>query len=101
MADLASENHHLAKKIADHMQFPDIPGMLWRNLHTCLAWERDMSLFYDNLENQIGKGKAKSFSLSNFQQKQQKNNLSAQTKDLILKFFAMEKSSKPWNKWSI
>ena len=75
MADLASENHHLAKKIADHMQFPDIPGMPWCNLHTCLAWERDMSLFHENLENQIGKGKAKSFSLSNFQQKQCKEQL--------------------------
>ena len=27
-----------------------------------------------------------------------KNNLSAQTKDLVLKFFAMENSSKPWSR---
>ena len=27
-----------------------------------------------------------------------KNNLSAQCKDLVLKFFSMENSSKPWNR---
>ena len=101
MTDLASENHHLAEKIADHIQSPDIPGMPWCNLHTCVAWERDMSLFYENLENQIGKEKLKASPHQNFNKSNVKNNLSAQTKDLILKFFSMEKSSKPWNKWSI
>ena len=32
MTDLASENHHLAERIADHIQSPDIPGMPWCNL---------------------------------------------------------------------
>ena len=45
------------------------------------------------------KPKASLYQISN--KSNVKNNLSAQTKDLILKFFAMEKSSKPWNKWSI
>ena len=58
-----------------------MPGMPFCNLHTCLAWERDMSLFHENLENQIGKEKLKA-SLHQIPNKSNvKNNLSAQTKD--------------------
>ena len=78
-----------------------MPGMPFCNLHTCLAWERDMSLFHENLENQIGKEKLKASLHQIFNKSHVKSNLSAQTKDLIFKFFSMEKSSKPWNKWSI
>lgn len=98
MTDLASENHHLAERIADHIQSPDIPGMPWCNLHTCLAWDRDLSIFHENLESQIGKDKLKA-SLHQISNKSSvKNNLSAQAKDLLLKFFAMENSSKPWSR---
>ena len=45
------------------------------------------------------KPKASLYQISN--KSNVKNNLSAQTKDLVLKSFAMEKSSKPWNKRSI
>jgi len=60
-----------------------------------------MSLFHENLEKQIGKEKLKASLHQISNESNVKNNLSAQTKDSILKFFAMEKSSKPWNKWSI
>ena len=98
MTDLASENHLLAEKIADHIQSPDIPGMPWCNLHTCLAWDRDLSLFHENLESQLGHDKLKASLHQISDKKKVKNNLSAQAKDLVLKFFAMDNSSKPWSR---
>ena len=41
MTDLASENHFLAEKIAEHLQSDVIPGMPWCVLHTCLGFDRN------------------------------------------------------------
>ena len=98
MTDLASENHHLAEKVADHIQSPDIPGMPWCNLHLCLGWDQDMSAFHEVLEGKIGKEKLKATLHMLSDKSKAKNNLSAQTKHLVLKFVAMESSSKPWNR---
>ena len=98
MTDLASENHHLAEKISEHIQSTDVPGMPWCNLHTALAWDRDLSSFHENLEGQIGKEKLKAALHMVADKSKVKNNLAAQTKDLALKFVAMENSSKPWNR---
>ena len=54
MTDLASENHFLAEKIAEHLQSDVIPGMPWCVLHTCLGFDRDLSAFHENLEANIG-----------------------------------------------
>ena len=57
MTDLASENHDLAEKVADHIQLSDTPGMPRCNLHTCLAWDHDLTIFHEALEGEIGHDK--------------------------------------------
>ena len=98
MTDLASENHHLAEKISEHIQSSDVPGMPWCNLHTCLAWDSDLSTFHEKLEGNIGKDKLKATLHMVLDKSKVRNNLAAQTKDLALKFVAMENSSKPWSR---
>ena len=98
MTDLASENHFLAEKVAEHLQSSDVPGMPWCVLHTCLGFDRDLSAFHENLEGHIGRDKLKAALHTISDKSKVKNNLAAQTKDLALKFVAMENSSKPWNR---
>ena len=98
MTDLASENHFLASKIAERISSTDTPGMPWCVLHTCLGFDQDLSSFFENLEGQIGRDKLKA-TLNTISDKSKViNNLGAQTKDLALKFVAMENSLKPWNR---
>jgi hypothetical protein len=59
MRDLASENYNLALKVAEHIKSPDVPGMPWCDLHTCLGWDRDLSVFHEELERAIGEEKLK------------------------------------------
>ena len=59
MTDLASENHGLAEKVAEHIQSPNVPGMPWCTLHTCLAWDRDLSISHEALERWIGQDRLK------------------------------------------
>ena len=89
MTDLASENHHLAEKISEHIQSSDVPGMPWCNLHTCLAWDRDLSAFHEKWEGNIGKDKLKATLHMVSDKSKVRNNLAAQTEDLSLKFVAM------------
>ena len=79
-------------------QSSDVPGMPWCVLHTCLGFDRDLSAFHENLEGHIGRDKLKAALHTLSDKKKVKNNLAAQTKDLALKFVAMENSSKPWNR---
>ena len=67
-------------------------------IYTLLAWDRDLSLFHEALEGEIGKEKLRASLHMISDKTKAKNNLSAQCKDLVLKFFAMENSSKPWNR---
>ena len=98
MTDLASENHFLAEKIAEHLQSDVIPGMPCCVLHTCLGFDCDLSAFHKNLEANIGRDKLKAALHTLSDKSKMKNNFAAQTKDLALKFVAMENVSKPWNR---
>ena len=55
-------------------------------------------MFHENLEDQVGREKMKASLHMSADKSKVKNNLSAQTKDLVLKFFATENSSKPWSR---
>ena len=98
MTDLASENHFLAERVSEHLHSTDTPGMPWCSLHTFLGWDRDLSSFHQNLEVQLGKDRLKSALPMLSDKSKLQDNLSAQTKDLALKFVASENSSKPWNR---
>ena len=88
----------MVEKVAKHNHSTDVPGMPWCNLHTCLAWDRDLSTFHENLEGQIGKEKLKATLHIVSDKAKVKNDLVAQIKDLALKFIGMENSSKLWNR---
>ena len=57
-----------------------------------------MSAFHEKLEGNIGKDKLRATLHMVSDKSKVRNNLAAQTKDLALKFVAMENSSKPWSR---
>ena len=59
-------------------------------MHTCLAWDHDLSTFHESLEGQIGKAKPKATLHMVNDKAKVKNDLVAQTKDLALKFVGMK-----------
>ena len=73
------ENFFLRQSLSEHIQSSDVPGMPWCNLHTCLAWDSDLSAFHEKLEGNIGKDKLKATLHMVSDKSKVRNNLAAQT----------------------
>jgi hypothetical protein len=102
MTDLASKNCNLALKVAEQIQSQEVPGIPWCSLHTCLGWDRDLSVFHEELERAIGEEKLKAALHMISNKSKAKDNFSAQARDLVLKYFLFGKFFKTLKQlWTI